>query len=157
MGILWLSEFESSFSNLLLISKLSTAMGAWATLVQFCLSKMALLLLEQRRYWNYTVRCLGWSDDSIKVWYQSVHSQIQRPFLSVIDSLLASSQAFCYEMKVVQAFSWALFIGSVLALYVLFTLVGLAQRFGRYYIWSEPIRGSKSEFKILRWRLIFFP
>lgn len=70
-------------------------------------------------------------------------------------SLLASAQAFCYEMKVVQAFSWALFIGFILALYVLFQLVGQAQRFGRYLIWSEPIRGSKSEFKLLRWKLIF--
>jgi len=51
-----------------------------------------------------------------------------------------SAQAFCYEMKVVQAFSWALFIAFIIALYILFQLVGLAQRFGRYYIWSEPIR-----------------
>jgi len=51
-----------------------------------------------------------------------------------------NAQAFCYQMKVVQAFSWALFIGFVLALYILFNLVDLAQRFGRYYIWTEPIR-----------------
>jgi len=51
-----------------------------------------------------------------------------------------SAQAFCYEMKVVQAFSWALFIAFIIALYILFKLVGIAQRFGRYYIWSEPIR-----------------
>jgi hypothetical protein len=51
-----------------------------------------------------------------------------------------NAQAFCYQMKVVQAFSWALFIGCLLAFYILFKLVGLAQRFGRYYIWTEPIR-----------------
>jgi len=51
-----------------------------------------------------------------------------------------NAQAFCYEMKVVQAFSWALFIGCILALYILFQLVDLAQRFGRYHIWREPIR-----------------
>ena len=70
-------------------------------------------------------------------------------FLSVIDSLLANAQTYCYEMKVVQAFSWALFIGFVLALYILFQLVDQARRFGRYSIWSDPIRGSKSEFKLL--------
>ncbi|KAF8812422.1 hypothetical protein BYT27DRAFT_7182858 [Phlegmacium glaucopus] len=51
-----------------------------------------------------------------------------------------NAQAFCYEMKVVQAFSWALFIGCILALYVIFQLVDQAQRVGRYHIWSEPIR-----------------
>jgi len=51
-----------------------------------------------------------------------------------------SAQAYCYEMKVIQAFSWALFIGCILALYILFKLVDQAQRFGRYHIWSEPIR-----------------
>jgi len=51
-----------------------------------------------------------------------------------------NAQAYCYEMKVIQAFSWAVFIGCILALYVLFQLVAQAQRFGRYHIWSEPIR-----------------
>jgi len=51
-----------------------------------------------------------------------------------------NSQAFCYEMKVIQAFSWALFCVFVLAFIVLFQLVALAQQFGRYLIWTEPIR-----------------
>jgi len=51
-----------------------------------------------------------------------------------------SYQAFCYEMKVIQAFSWALFIMFVLAYGILLQLVSLAQQFGRYNIWSEPIR-----------------
>jgi hypothetical protein len=51
-----------------------------------------------------------------------------------------NAQAFCYELKVVQAFSWAIFVACILALYILFQLVDQAQRFGRYYIWSEPIR-----------------
>jgi len=51
-----------------------------------------------------------------------------------------NAQSFCYEMKVIQAFSWAIFIGVIYALYILFQLVGQAQRFGRYYIWTEPIR-----------------
>jgi len=42
-----------------------------------------------------------------------------------------NAQTFCYEMKVVQAFSWALFIGCILALYILFQLVNLAQRLGQ--------------------------
>jgi len=52
----------------------------------------------------------------------------------------SSAQAFCYEMKVVQAFSWTLFISFIAWFYILLQLVSLAQRFGRYYIWSEPIR-----------------
>ncbi|KAF9485342.1 hypothetical protein BDN70DRAFT_871368 [Pholiota conissans] len=49
-------------------------------------------------------------------------------------------QSYCYEMKVIQAFSWALFIMFVLALWILFQLVAQAERFGRYRIWNEPIR-----------------
>ena len=64
----------------------------------------------------------------------------------------ANAQAYCYEMKVLQAFSWAIFVGCILALYILFKLVDQAQRFGRYHIWSEPIRGSKLKFDLLRWR-----
>jgi len=49
-------------------------------------------------------------------------------------------QAYCYEMKVIQAFSWAIFCMFLIAFYILMQLVTLAQRFGRYRIWSEPIR-----------------
>ncbi|KJA30264.1 hypothetical protein HYPSUDRAFT_32413 [Hypholoma sublateritium FD-334 SS-4] len=49
-------------------------------------------------------------------------------------------QAYCYEMKVIQAFSWALFIMFVVALWILFQLAAQAERFGRYQIWREPIR-----------------
>ncbi|PPQ77771.1 hypothetical protein CVT25_011206 [Psilocybe cyanescens] len=49
-------------------------------------------------------------------------------------------QAFCYEMKVIQAFSWTLFCLFVIAFYVLHQLAGQAQRYGRHKIWSEPIR-----------------
>lgn len=51
-----------------------------------------------------------------------------------------SAQAFCYEMKVIQAFSWMLFVINILALLILFRLVTRAQKFGRHDIWNEPIR-----------------
>jgi len=51
-----------------------------------------------------------------------------------------NAQAFCYQMKVLQAFSWAIFVACIIALYILFQLVFQAQRSGRYYIWTEPIR-----------------
>ncbi|KAG6821269.1 hypothetical protein H0H93_002379 [Arthromyces matolae] len=51
-----------------------------------------------------------------------------------------SAQAFCYEMKVVEAFSWMIFSINTLALIILFRLVTLAQMFGRFEIWREPIR-----------------
>ncbi|GLB33822.1 hypothetical protein LshimejAT787_0107060 [Lyophyllum shimeji] len=50
------------------------------------------------------------------------------------------AQTYCYEMKVIQAFSWMLFALNTLALLILFRLVSLAQMFGRYAIWREPIR-----------------
>jgi hypothetical protein len=60
----------------------------------------------------------------------------------------ASFQAFCYEMKVIQAFSWTIFILLVLAFYVLLQLVQQAERFGRYKIWSEPIRGESYRYPL---------
>jgi len=51
-----------------------------------------------------------------------------------------AAQAYCYEMKVTQAFSWMLFVLNAMALIILFRLVSLAQMFGRYDIWREPIR-----------------
>lgn len=53
----------------------------------------------------------------------------------------ASAQGFCYEMKVTQAFSWALFAMFVIAFGILMQLVGHAERMGRHFIWREPIRG----------------
>ena len=60
--------------------------------------------------------------------------------------LQANAQAYCYEMKVVQAISWALFCLFVIAFYILMQLITLAQQFGRYRIWSEPIRGENRLF-----------
>ncbi|KAH0587545.1 hypothetical protein H2248_006325 [Termitomyces sp. 'cryptogamus'] len=51
-----------------------------------------------------------------------------------------SAQVFCHEMKVIQAFSWMLFCINVLGLLFLFRLVNLAQTYGRFDIWREPIR-----------------
>ncbi|TFK28719.1 hypothetical protein FA15DRAFT_664752 [Coprinopsis marcescibilis] len=51
-----------------------------------------------------------------------------------------SSFSYCSEMKVVQAFSWALFALFVSALIVLFQLISIARQFGRHHIWREPIR-----------------
>ncbi|KAJ8461854.1 hypothetical protein ONZ45_g18145 [Pleurotus djamor] len=51
-----------------------------------------------------------------------------------------SAQAFCREMKVVQAFSWMLFILFALWFIVMIQLITQAQRFGRWRIWEEPIR-----------------
>jgi hypothetical protein len=51
-----------------------------------------------------------------------------------------SYPSYCYQMKTIQALSWALFGGFAIAIGVLFQLVAQAQRFGRWQIWSEPIR-----------------
>ncbi|KAF7355327.1 hypothetical protein MSAN_01449200 [Mycena sanguinolenta] len=47
---------------------------------------------------------------------------------------------YCYEMKVIQAFSWMLFVLFAFAFVILLALVNQAQRFGRPYIWREPIQ-----------------
>jgi len=47
---------------------------------------------------------------------------------------------YCYEMKVIQAFSWMLFVLFSLAFVILHALVSQAQRFGRPDIWREPIQ-----------------
>lgn len=50
-------------------------------------------------------------------------------------------------MKVIQAFSWGLFGMFVIAFGILLQLVTLAQQFGRFKIWSEPIRGEDISLK----------
>jgi len=47
---------------------------------------------------------------------------------------------YCYEMKVIQAFSWMCFVLFSFAFICLLALVSQAQRFGRPYIWREPIQ-----------------
>lgn len=66
---------------------------------------------------------------------------VRYPFL-IRDHIVVSAQGFCHEMKVIQAFSWALFGMNVLALFILYRLVNLAQMYGRFDIWQEPIRGE---------------
>lgn len=158
LGILWLSEFESSFSNLLLIPKLFLnshgRLGNVSSTLSFkngILTFATATLLELYNAMPWAGRRLHQTLVTVSPLTSTTTFSFDNRF-----SFLASAQAFCYQIKIIQAFSWALFIGFVLALYILFSLVGLAQRFGRYYIWTEPIRGSKFGFKLLRWRLIFF-
>ena len=72
-------------------------------------------------------------------WIQRVN-----PFVPEIIShrAAASYQGYCYEMKVIQAFSWMCFVLTVIALIVLMQVVAQAQMYGRYNIWLEPIRGQ---------------
>ncbi|KAJ4478095.1 hypothetical protein J3R30DRAFT_3290361 [Lentinula aciculospora] len=51
-----------------------------------------------------------------------------------------SAQSYCYEMKVIQAFSWMIFVLCSFAFIILLQLVTQAQRFGRFLIWYEPIQ-----------------
>jgi len=51
-----------------------------------------------------------------------------------------SLQAYCYEMKVIQAFSWMIFVLCSFAFIILLQLITQAQRFGRWNIWYEPIK-----------------
>ncbi|KII95196.1 hypothetical protein PLICRDRAFT_34035 [Plicaturopsis crispa FD-325 SS-3] len=51
-----------------------------------------------------------------------------------------SSSAYCYEMKVIEAFSWMAFVITILYFVVLWTLANRAQALGRRYVWIEDIR-----------------
>ncbi|KAG9219375.1 hypothetical protein CCMSSC00406_0001785 [Pleurotus cornucopiae] len=51
-----------------------------------------------------------------------------------------SAQAYCREVKVVQAFSWMVFVLFVFWFIIMIQLINQAQRFGRWRIWDEPIR-----------------
>ncbi|KAG7096945.1 hypothetical protein E1B28_004343 [Marasmius oreades] len=51
-----------------------------------------------------------------------------------------SARQYCYETKVIQAFSWFLFSLFVIAFTILLNLISQAQRLGRYNIWREPIQ-----------------
>jgi len=53
---------------------------------------------------------------------------------------LIREREYCYEMKVIQAFSWMLFVLFSFAFVILLMLVNQAQRLGRPYIWNEPIQ-----------------
>ncbi|EPQ54263.1 hypothetical protein GLOTRDRAFT_116829 [Gloeophyllum trabeum ATCC 11539] len=50
-----------------------------------------------------------------------------------------SSRAYCYETKVVEAFSWMTFILLAVYLIILIALTGRSQVLGRPYAWQEPI------------------
>lgn len=89
------------------------------------------------------MRCPGRPNNAGEKWGRK---WVTRSFNILLDlysvDLPANFQAYCYEMKVIQAFSWALFIMFVVALWILFQLAAQAERFGRYQIWREPIRGT---------------
>jgi hypothetical protein len=87
------------------------------------------------------MRCLAGAENSVEEWPKSV-ALIVNLVSRLKFRLQVNAQAYCYEMKIVQAISWALFCLFVIAFYILMQLITLAQQFGRYMIWSEPIRGE---------------
>ncbi|KAI0774310.1 hypothetical protein C8Q74DRAFT_1269417 [Fomes fomentarius] len=50
-----------------------------------------------------------------------------------------SARSWCYEMRVVQAFSWMIFCLYAIFLYILIALTSRAKTLGRMYAWAEPI------------------
>lgn len=50
-----------------------------------------------------------------------------------------SAKSYCYEMKVIEAFSWMNFCLFAIFLWILITLASRAKVFGRYGAWFEPI------------------
>ncbi|KAI0650725.1 hypothetical protein C8Q79DRAFT_1006963 [Trametes meyenii] len=50
-----------------------------------------------------------------------------------------SERSWCYEMRVVQAFSWMIFCLYAIFLWILISLTARAKALGRPYAWAEPI------------------
>ncbi|KAI9000976.1 hypothetical protein BD414DRAFT_511587 [Trametes punicea] len=50
-----------------------------------------------------------------------------------------SERSWCYEMRVVQAFSWMIFCLYAIFLWILIALTSRAKALGRPYAWAEPI------------------
>ncbi|RPD67126.1 hypothetical protein L227DRAFT_569311 [Lentinus tigrinus ALCF2SS1-6] len=50
-----------------------------------------------------------------------------------------SARNWCYEMRVVQAFSWLIFCLYVIFLWILISLTSRAKALGRPFAWAEPI------------------
>jgi len=51
-----------------------------------------------------------------------------------------SQRQYCYEMKVIEAFSWMNFVVFSISFFILIWLVSRAQTLGRPHMWEEPIR-----------------
>jgi len=47
---------------------------------------------------------------------------------------------YCRQIKIIEAFSWILFVFFTIAFYILLKLVNQAQRFGRRNVWNDPIQ-----------------
>ncbi|TFK75896.1 hypothetical protein BDN72DRAFT_809657 [Pluteus cervinus] len=87
--------------------------------------------------WALWLAMGAWATDVIgNVQCDSLSASTKEP--SVTGSI--SVKAYCYEMKVIQAFSWMLFVLFSVAFIILNALVSQAEKFGRYNIWEEPIR-----------------
>ncbi|EIW76118.1 hypothetical protein CONPUDRAFT_139571 [Coniophora puteana RWD-64-598 SS2] len=49
------------------------------------------------------------------------------------------ARAYCYEMKVIEAFSWAIFVSLIFFFIIIIALTTRAVAFGRRYAWHEHI------------------
>ncbi|KAI0796635.1 hypothetical protein C8Q75DRAFT_802321 [Abortiporus biennis] len=50
-----------------------------------------------------------------------------------------SSKSYCYEMRVIEAFSWMIFCLSAIFLWILIALTSRSRALGRPFAWSEPV------------------
>ncbi|KZT19020.1 hypothetical protein NEOLEDRAFT_78004 [Neolentinus lepideus HHB14362 ss-1] len=81
---------------------------------------------------------------SMGAWYDDLQghtdcSSLTDSLRTVTNNGTVSSRAYCYETKVVEAFSWMNFALLAAYLVVLITLTGRSQVLGRPYAWQEPI------------------
>lgn len=77
----------------------------------------------------------AWSADMIG--YVQCYSIQEQQLPTVRGSI--SAQSYCYEMKVIEALSWTLFVLFIFFFIILITLTSRAVVYGRYYAWREHI------------------
>jgi len=81
---------------------------------------------------------------AMAAWATDIIGSVQCDTLTVETMLTKNGEIrqreYCYEMKVIQAFSWMQFVMFSLAFTILLALVSQAQRFGRPDIWGDPIQ-----------------
>ncbi|KAI0092676.1 hypothetical protein BDY19DRAFT_925557 [Irpex rosettiformis] len=121
--------------------------GIFAVIVPSLTILAALMLFGWSRPWFEAIFLficgVLWLGESMGAWEADILGSIQCDALgnqrTATKNGSISTKSWCYEMRVIEAFSWLLFCLFVIFLWILITLTSRAQVMGRPYAWSEPI------------------
>ncbi|KAG0709646.1 hypothetical protein DFH29DRAFT_885164 [Suillus ampliporus] len=102
-----------------------------------CLTQFAQPVVEVTVHFILAVLWLAmgaWSEDIIG--YVQCY---QLPGLQPTNKGTMTLQTYCYQMKVIEALSWTIFVLFALFFIMLIALTSRAVAFGRYYAWREHV------------------